>query len=444
MQVQATLAERDLRYLWHPCSQMKHHEKIALLPIQAAKGCWLTLSDGRRVFDATSSWWCKSLGHGHPRLKGALLAQLEKFEHVLLAGTTNVSIVDLSEALCGLMPGLAKVFYASDGSSAVEIALKMSLHVRHLQGQTQRTQFLCLENAYHGETLGAMSVSDVGLYRQPYEHMLFETSVLRDLPYVNSKEDALWQDASQAFAKQMPMLEKLAKSLTAIIIEPMLQGAGGMKIISADFLKRLAQWAKENDIHFIADEIMTGFGRTGKMLASEHANITPDFICLSKGMTSGFLPMSAVLTTNVIYDYFYSDKIEAGFLHSHTYSGNALAAAVALETLAVIREEALVDRANALGVTMSAHLNEIRSQFDCLGEVRQLGAMAAVDVRVDNVAAFRQAVFQCGPEHGVHLRPLGSTLYWLPPLITSEAELAQLAKATQATLAAALREQHAN
>lgn len=439
MVYQNNLAERDLNCLWHPSTQMKHHQIHPLLSVQAADGCWLNLSDGRRVFDATSSWWCKSLGHQHPRLKAALLAQLEKFEHVILAGTTHSGIVDLSEALCDLMPGLSKVFYACDGSSAVEIALKMSLHVRCLQGQTERHQFLCLENSYHGETVGAMSVSDVSLYRSPYEALLFKSQVLRGLPYVNGQSDPLWLDASEAFNRLLPYLNGIANSLTAIIMEPIVQGAGGMKIISADFLNRLASWAKAKDIHVIADEIMTGFGRTGKMLACEHASIRPDFMCLSKGMTAGFLPMSAVLTTNAVYDYFYADTLEAGFLHSHTYAGNALAAAVALETIHIMREQQLVARANALGDGLRAHFSAIQARIPALSGLRQIGAIAAVDVQVDDVTRFRQALLRHGPENGVYLRPIGSSLYWLPPLITSDDELAFLAEATASTLMAVLR-----
>lgn len=433
------LLARDLACLWHPSTQMKHHEKLPLMSVEKAAGCWLTLSDGRRVFDATSSWWCKSLGHAHPRLKAAVLNQLEKFEHVILAGTTNVGIVNFSEALCSLMPGLNKVFYACDGSSAVEIALKMSLHVRRLQGQIKRTRFLCLENSYHGETVGAMSVSDVGLYRSPYQALLFESYVLRHLPYVHGEHDPLWLDASAVFNKHLSTLAALEGSLTAIIIEPIVQGAGGMKIISADFLNRLAAWAKAKGIHVIADEIMTGFGRTGKMFACEHANITPDLMCLSKGMTAGFMPMSAVLTSNAIYDHFYDDTRESGFLHSHTYAGNALAAAVGLETITLLRELKLLDRACVLGKAMHGLFSSMQERMSGLYALRQVGAMAAIDVEVADVAKFREAILHHGPENGVYLRPLGSTLYWLPPLITSDDELAILAKATELTLRSALR-----
>lgn len=431
-----SLAERDLRHLWHPCSQMKDHEKTPLLPIASAAGCYLTLTDGRQLFDAISSWWCKSLGHGHPRLKAALLAQVEQFEHVILAGTTNETIVALSAKLASLMPTLTKVFYAGDGSCAVEIALKMSLHARQITGEPHRRRFLTLENGYHGETAGALSVSDVGIFREPYAAMLFEVDVLRGIPYVNGEHDPFWGDASAAFEAVLPFLTECAPQLTAVIFEPMVQGAGGMKIISADFLKRLCAFAKAHHIHVIADEIMTGFGRTGKMLASSHANIIPDFVCLSKGMTSGWLPLSAVLTSEAIYDIFYDDYASGkSFLHSHTYTGNALAAAVALEALRVMDEINIAERANRVGKLLLQHMQALADETGVLTNVRGLGAMVAADIIDPDVARrIGYEVFTEAPNHGVFLRPLGRTLYWLPPLIATEDELNFLANATRATL----------
>lgn len=422
--------------LWHPCTAMKSHEKMPPLPVERALGCHLTLKDGRSLFDAISSWWCKSLGHGHPRLRKALMTQMEKFEHVILAGTTNDTIVKLSEQLTTLLPSLQKVFYASDGSCAVEIALKMSVHARVQQHQTHKNQFLCLENGYHGETLGALSVSDLGLYQAPYKGLLFKRHVLRGIPYVHGESDAAWKDAGDAFDQIKAGLDEKAASLTAVIFEPIIQGAGGMKIISADFLRRLTAWAKANDVHVIADEIMTGFARTGKMLASEHCQSQPDFVCLSKGMTSGWLPMSAVVTTNAIYELFYSEDPARAFLHSHTYSGNALAAAVALETLRVIKEERLVDRAVDIGARMRSAMEGIQQETGYLGRVRGMGAMVAADVILPSSwqGSLANKVMQISPQYGVYLRPLGRTLYWMPPLIASDDALDCLAQATKKTL----------
>ena len=276
----------DAQFVWHPCSQMKDYELFKPLVIASANGSYLELSDGKKIIDAISSWWCKSLGHNHPALKQALLHQLERFEHVIFANTTNHLITRLSEKLAQLMPHLSKVFYASDGSSAVEIALKMSLHARVNEGNFKRTRFLALKNAYHGETLATLSVSDLGIYRTPYESALFKTPFI-EAPYVANTDDPVWNDARSFWIEAEKNLEHYCDTATALIIEPIVQGAAGMKIISKDFLERLADWAKAHDIHIIADEIMTGIGRTGKMLACEHTNIQPDFVCVSKGLTFG-------------------------------------------------------------------------------------------------------------------------------------------------------------
>lgn len=430
--------QRDIATLWHPCTPMKIHEKLPLLPVTSAQGCYYHLEDGRRIFDATSSWWCKSLGHGHPRLRAALIRQMNQFEHVMMAGTTSLVLVELSERLTQLTPLLSKVFYAGDGSSAVEVALKMSLHYRKRTGEQHRQRFLCLENAYHGETVGAMSVSDLGLYRAPYENLLMDVDVLDNLPYVQGENDPLWLDAQAHFEAKLPYLNALSEKLTAIIFEPVIQGAGGMKIISADFLARLMDWAKQNNIHIILDEIMTGFGRTGKMFACEHLNKQPDFLCVSKGMTSGWLAMSAVLTTNAVYDVLYTDRAEEAFLHSHTYSGNALAAAVALETIKVFQEEKIVNHAAKIGERMLQQFNEINDQLNCFENVRGLGAMVAAEI-VDCPPDFKTSVMALSPRYGAYLRPLGNTLYWLPPLIASDADLEILSQATQLTLADVLQ-----
>jgi adenosylmethionine-8-amino-7-oxononanoate aminotransferase len=273
------MISQDLDHIWYPCSQMKDYEKFSPLHVSRAKGSYIELSDGKKIIDAISSWWCKSLGHQHPRLKKALLTQLEAFEHVILANTTNQTIINLSKKLAGLTPDLNKIFYAGDGSCAVEIALKMSLHTRHLQGKTKKTTFISLENSYHGETLGALSVSDVGLYRNPYKALLFDTTFIASIPYVSGIQDPLWSDCTSYWQDIEKNLEKYCETTCAFIIEPIVQGAGGMKIYSQDFLKKLRQWTYHHDIHLIADECMTGIGRTGKMLACEHAGITPDFLC---------------------------------------------------------------------------------------------------------------------------------------------------------------------
>jgi len=417
---------------------MKDHETFKPLEVVGAKGSYLHLKDGRLIIDAISSWWCKTLGHQHPRLKQALKAQLDKFEHVILANTTNDTIVHLSEKLTRLSPTLNKVFYASEGSSAVEIALKMSLHARQLEGNSRRRHFLTLENSYHGETLGALSVSDMGLYRAPYADLLFPVTILSGVPYVHHQKDALWNDASVAWENIERQLAPFSETATAIIIEPIVQGAGGMQIYSQDFLRRLRQWTKQHGVHLIADEIMTGMARTGKMLACEHASIEPDFICLSKGLTSGWLPLSAVLIPQSIYDLFYADYgLGKSFLHSHTFSGNALAASVAVEVLSIIEEEGFCERACALGEQMYGMMQEIAQTTGRLINVRGIGGIVAADLtpaiphRRLGFEVYQQAV-----QRGALLRPLGNTIYWLPPLTISAHELESLQEITAAAIAA--------
>lgn len=429
------VVERSLQSLWNPCSQMKDYERLKPLVITRAKDSYLHLDNGEQIIDAISSWWCKSLGHNHPRLKQALFAQAEQFEHVIFANTTNETVVKLAEKLIGLTKTLNKVFYAGDGSCAVEIALKMSLHSRKIRGQPQRDKFLSLNNSYHGETAGALSVSDVGLYRDPYKSMLFPVFFISPV-YVSGRMDPLWNDIGELWLPIEEKLNGVADSLSAIIVEPIVQGAAGMKIYSPDFLKRLRAWTLAHDVHLIADEIMTGIGRTGAWLACEHASIEPDILCLGKGLTSGWLPFSAVLLGQDLYDLFYDDY-ETGnnFLHSHTYSGHVLGASVALATLEVIEEENICQAAMAMEPILRNNMREIAANTGMLTNVRCVGAIAAADILTNPYqprAGFE--VFQHALRRGALLRPLGNTLYWLPPLNTSMETLSSLKEITQMSL----------
>lgn len=433
----SSLVVRDLRHVWHPCTQMKDHENLPFFEIAAASGCFLQLTDGRKIVDAISSWWCKSLGHQHPQIKKAVMQQLERFEHVMLAGTTYDVVVSLSEQLAQLMPPLNKVLYAGDGSSAIEIALKLSLHAHRINGETQRTKFIALNNAYHGETAGAMSVSDLGIYRDAYQPLLFSVDYV-SAPYVSGEEDPAWHACETHWNEVVAILEKVADTAAAVIVEPIVQGAGGMLVYSEDFLRRLRVWTRQHGVHLIADEIMTGLGRTGKMLACEHAEIIPDFLCLSKGLTSGWMALSVTLTHQAIYDLFYDDYSSGNsFMHSHTYSGNALAASAALETLKVIEKEKVVQHAAALGVSMRAALHRIADDTALLKNVRGIGAIVAADLVVSNQhERAGLEVYRAAMHHGALLRPLGNTLYWLPPLVMNEEELALLAQITRSALIA--------
>lgn len=428
------LLTRDLKHNWHPCIQMKDCETFPPVIVKHAFGSYLELENGQKIIDAISSWWCKSLGHDHPRLKQALLRQIDTLGHTIFANTTNETIVQLSEQLATLLPPLNKVLYASDGSCAVEMAMKLSIHSRQILGQHDRQLFASLTNSYHGETGLCLAVSDLGIYRKPYEAILIKPVFIEHIPYVSSMQDPLWQDAESHWKKIETQLEPYKEKLTAILVEPILQGASGMQIYSQDFLKRLRIWTKQHGIHLIADEIMTGFGRTGKMLACHHADITPDFLCLGKGLTAGWLPMSATLTSQDIYDIFYDDY-EAGksFLHSHTHSGNPLSAAVALETMKVLQQENILQMVEKNSSILAKKMKWVEEQTGKIKNVRHIGMVAACDLdTTQKRGGF--LVFQQAMKLGALLRPLGNTIYWLPPLNTSEETIEELAIITKNAL----------
>lgn len=433
------LVERDLQHIWHPCAQMKDYEIFKPMVVRAASGDFIELSDGSKVIDAISSWWCKSLGHGHPQLKKALIKQLDHFEHVILANTTNEVIVKLSEKLSKLTKNLKKIFYASDGSCAVEIAMKMSLHSRQITGEPARHKSMALCNSYHGETCLALSVSDLGIYRDPYKSILIDTIFLKNIPYVRNKYDPLWDDCGEYWPIIKQQLDQYADILTAIIIEPIVQAAGGMLIYSKDFLNRLHTWTKQHNIHLIADEIMTGLGRTGLPLACNHAEIEPDFLCLGKGLTAGFLPLSATLTSNQIYDLFYDDYEQGkSFLHSHTQSGNVLAASVALETLNILENENIYQQVRDKENLLSKLMNEVADDTGKLVNIRNIGAMVAADlIPTKQCQRMGYSVYQHATKLGALLRPLGNTIYWLPSLNVNKNTLFKLRDITQEAILAA-------
>ena len=423
------LIQQDLKHVWHPCTQMKDFEKFPPLVIHEAKGSYL-YTDRGPIIDAISSWWCKSLGHRHPTVIAAIQAQLNRFEHVISADTTHPVMVDLAACLADIS-GLQHVFFASDGASAVEIAMKLALHASQRQGYTKRNQFIALKHSYHGETLGTLAVSDLGLYKKPYEGFGPDCHFLQSIPYVADSSDPLWTSCEPQWAETEKYLEAVKSSICAIIVEPIVQGAGGMRCYSANFLSRLAHWAKTNNIYMIADEIMTGLGRTGKWLASEHAGITPDMICLSKGLTSGTLPLSCVLIDHAIYQLFYNDFTDGhAFLHSHTYSGNALGLSAALATLKSMQSEAIPQQAEKLGESMRAHFETIAAQTGKIKNIRGIGAIVAGDLENNGSSRLGFKLQQAALARGALLRPLGNTLYWLPPLTTDEETIGKLAEIT--------------
>ena len=434
---------QNLRHHWHPASQMKDYETLKPLPIKSAKGTYLKLTNGKEVIDAISSWWCKSLGHNHPRLKRALLKQVDQFEHVIGTNTCNQTLAKLSEKLGTMTKTLSRVFYAGDGSSAVEIAMKMSLHSRQITGESGRYKFMALQNGYHGETLLALSASDLQQYRQPYEKIAVPVLFIPNIPYVSSKEDPLWKDCSASWPAIETFLNHHATDLTAIIVEPIVQGAGGMLIYSQDFLRRLRGWTLRQGMHLIADEIMTGIGRTGLPLACGHSDIESDFICLSKGLTAGWLPFSAVLIQESIYQLFYNDyRAGKNFLHSHTYSGNALGAAVALEILHIMEEEGIYEKTILLETVLKELMERVAQDTEALKNIRHLGGIVAADLSIENADPSRRygfEIFSHALDLGAFLRPLGETVYWLPPLNIKISDLEKLSDITQKSIQNTLR-----
>lgn len=428
----------DLAHHWHPCSQMKDYEKFPPVEIVRAAGSVMYTSSGKPLIDAISSWWCKSLGHTHPRIKSAVRDQLDRYEHIIAANTCSEPLATLSARLAKLLPGLDRCFYADNGSTAVEVALKMALQYQLQRGQPQRTQLAALENGYHGETLLALSVSDCDIYGSPYRAWMHHVPKIKGLPYVHGAVDPAWHDiGNDAWRAIEAQLTPMADTLCAIIFEPVLQGAGGMKIYSPDLLRRLRTWATQHDVMLIADEIMTGFGRTGEMFACNHAGITPDFVCLSKGLTSGYAPMAVTLTSTEVYNTFYDDyAARKSFLHSNTFAGYAVAATAANTVLDILDEEGVIEHVRTHSDALQKRMERIAQATGCLANLRGIGYLAAADLVRPDGSPFPPETrmgYQCyqkAVELGAWLRPLGDTIYFLPPLNTPAEVLDQLADIT--------------
>lgn len=412
------LSNQDLKHIWHPCTQMKDHEFLPIIPIKKAHGVYLEDFEGNRYIDAISSWWVNLFGHTNEYINSKIKEQLDSLEHVILAGFTHEPIIRLSKRLVDLTPkGLNRCFYADNGSSAIEVALKMSYHAHKNSGRN-RTLFVSLKNSYHGETIGALSVGDVELYKETYEPLLI-SSIQTEVPQDQSKQAAL-----KAAKKFEELCEKRAGEISALIVEPLVQGAGSMHMYHPDYLLHVSFTCKKYGIHFIADEVMVGFGRTGTMFACEQAGISPDFMVLSKGLTGGYLPLSVVLTTDDIYNVFYCDYSEyKAFLHSHSYTGNALACAAANATLDLFERNDVIENNKKTIAYMYEKLQKF-SELEIVENIRQTGMICAFDLKgftPDQRIGLK--VYTHGLENGVLLRPLGSTIYFMPPYIITNEEI---------------------
>lgn len=416
---------RDLNVLWHPCTQMKDHEWLPVVPIKRGEGVWLEDFDGNRYIDAVSSWWVNLFGHANPRINAALVDQLETLEHVILGGFSHRAVVELSEQLVEVTPaGLDRCFYADNGSSAVEVALKMSFHYWQNVGQTKKNRFVTLGNSYHGETLAALAVGDVALYKGTYKPLLMDVITVPSPDCYFREEGESWQDYSaRQFEEMERTLAENHQDVCAVIVEPLIQCAGNMRMYHPIYLTKLREACDRYGVHLIADEIAVGFGRTGTLFACEQAGISPDFMCLSKGLTAGYLPLSAVMTSTPIYDAFYDDyESMKAFLHSHSFTGNPLGCRAALATLEIFRTDDVINANRSLAEVMRQACAPL-ADHPHVAEVRQHGMVLAVEL-VKNKQS-REAypwqerrglrVYQHALSRGALLRPLGNVVYLMPP-----------------------------
>ena len=442
------LRARDLDVLWHPCTQMAEHpDALPLVPIRRGRGAWLEGVDGRRYLDAISSWWTNLFGHAEPRIAAAIARQARELEHVIFAGCSHEPGLRLAEGLLRVAPkGLARVFYADNGSAAIEIALKMSFHSFVNRGDDKRRRFVALHNGYHGETIGALSMGDIPLYRRVYAPLLLEPLFA---PSPDAYEAEPGESAESCAMRRANELQAIFDAhpgeICALILEPLVQCAGGMRMHHPAYVRRAREICDAHGAHLIADEIAVGFGRTGTMFACEQAGVSPDFLCLSKGLTGGFLPMSAVLTTADVYAAFLDDSRERAFLHSHSYTGNPLGCAAALASLAIFASDDVLQRNQQTAGTMREFASRFRDHPH-VADVRQTGMIVAFELVADKATRrpFPSAdqrglrAYRAGLDAGAVLRPLGEVLYWMPPYCVTWEDLHHLAGATEAAIAAAV------
>ena len=434
----ADLVARDLAVLWHPCTQMKDHEQLPLIPIRRGDGVWLEDFEGHRYLDAVSSWWVNLFGHANPRINGALKAQLDELEHVILAGFAHLPALELAERLVALTPpGLSRCFFSDNGSTAVEVALKMSFHYWRNLGETHRTRFVNLTNSYHGETLGALAAGDVSLYKATYEPLLMGmlTAPSPDC-WHRAPGESCAEHSRRMIGPMRAILERHAEEVCAVVVEPLVQCAGFMRMYDPVYLTLLRELCDRYRVHLILDEVAVGFGRTGTLFACEQAGISPDFLCLSKGLTGGYLPLAATLTTERVYEAFYDDyQTQRAFLHSHSYTGNPLGCRAALASLDIFEQDDVCARNRQL-VRAMAEATAHFPDHPHVGEVRQRGMILAIELVGDRATKEPYPwqerrglrVYRHALARGVLLRPLGNVVYFMPPYVISPDEIGLLAE----------------
>jgi len=431
------IRQRDLAVLWHPTTQMKDHEWLPLLPVRRGRGVWLEDMEGKRYIDAISSWWVNLFGHANEYISAAVSEQANRLEHVILAGVTHEAAVCLAEKLVDITPpGLERVFFADSGACAVEISLKMSFHYWRNIGEPGRTRFVTLSNSYHGDTLGAHGVGDIGLFKEAYKPLLMEPLVAPSPDCFALPREQWDAHARDRLADLRGIFEKHQGEICAVIIEPLIQCAGGMRMYPPSYLTGLRALCDEYRVHLIADEIAVGFGRTGTMFACEQGNISPDFMCLSKGLTGGYLPMSAVMTSNRVYGAFYDEYTTLrGFLHSHSYTGNALACAAALATMELFEKRDVLADNRGLARQMLEAVTQLRNHPH-IGDIRQTGMVLALEmvaqrepmIQYDWTQRRGMKVYEHAMQQGVLLRPIGNVVYFMPPYVINSDEIRLMAK----------------
>ena len=429
---------RDLAHVWHPCTQMKDHETVPMIPLRAGAGVWLEDFAGKRYLDGISSWWVNLFGHANARINAAVREQLDRLEHAIFAGFTHEPAVKLAEELTRIAPaGLNRCFFADNGSAAIEVAMKMSFHYWRNSGRARKTRFITLANSYHGETLGALAVGNVELYKSIYRPLLMDVITVPS-PDAFMREPGVSpaEHAERMFAHMDQALARHHDEVAAVIVEPLVQCAGNMRMYDPVYLQLLRRACDKYGVHLIADEIAVGFGRTGTLFACEQAGIRPDYLCLSKGLTGGYLPLSVVLTTDAVYDAFYDEYTRLNaFLHSHSYTGNPLACAAANATLQIFREEPVLERNTHTGARMAASVEHLRDHPN-VAEIRRRGMILAIELVKDR--ATKQAfpweerrglrIYRHALERGVLLRPLGTTIYFMPPYVIEPDEIDLIAR----------------
>lgn len=426
--------KKDLEYIWHPCSQMKDYEELSPIVIERGKGLYLYDVDGKKYYDIISSWWCNLLGHCNPKINAAIKKQVDTLEHVIFANFSHKTVINLCEKLIKVLPkGLCKFNFADNGSAAIEMALKMSFQYHYQTGNPQKKRFMALTEAYHGETIGALSVGGVDLYSEIYKPILLDVERIEAPDCYRCPYGHLHGECDcPCIEKAIETFKRIGNETCALIVEPLLQGSAGMKVYPPLYLKKLRELCDEYNVHLIADEIATGYGRTGKMFACDWAGISPDIMCLSKGLTGGYMPMAIAVTTQKIYDAFYSDYLEGkAFMHSHTYSGNPLACSAACAVLDILEEEKIIEKANEKALYFTQKIKEKFANHPNVGDIRHIGLINAIELVEDRATKkgfdsklrVGYQIYKKALKKGVILRPLGNVIYFNPPLIIEKNDM---------------------